>query len=424
MATEVANLRAAILAKEAAERAAAEKAQAEAKAKEEAETNYQATAMASEVSDLRAEVARVKQLLNAHPKASPAPPAPPGTNPPPRPPMAPLPGVPSDPVPPSSPLPIPPIDIPGGHDPGFQDDTVYGVSKVLPHEVFDQLVPQSFSSELRTELQTLLPDVVSPSIGTFNNESTGGQEEIASSFINAFANHQHVGWQRRGGFVKADASWNTVSRVGLFKVKVQRDFTTLLYGYTTREREFVPRLSSRIRGLLHHHGYSEVEARVFAESSRYAIMCNQAHSLYGRLLRYIDSEIVRHDWKSIKPHIDMFALDLVGFRDDVSRLGMWVNTYVYLRNLYQRNWWSVERQALVNRALLESATGSTEDTSPTSGCPHCKATHTGIPCPLQHLSRTQAKKVARAAKNKGGSFVKAVKSLLAEREDGTEDKDE
>ncbi len=381
----------------------------------------QATAMTAEVQSLRAEVAHLRQLL-ATGSRKPAPP--PGPMPRPHPPTPPAPG----PTPGSQPqphsAPVPAMDIPGGHDPGFQDDTVYGVSKVLPHEVLDQLVPKGFSTDLRNELQNLLPDVVSPSIGTFNNESTGGQEEMASSFINAFANQQHVNWQRRGGFVKADASWNTTNRVGLFKVKVHRDFTTLLYGYSTREREFVPKLSSRIRGLLHHHGYSEAEARTFAESSRYAIICNQAHTLYGRLLRYIDSEIVRHDWKAMKPHIDMFALDLVGFRDDVSRLGMWVNTYVYLRNLYQRNWWSVERQALVNRTLLEAAAGTIDDTPSNLGCSHCKATHTGVPCPLQHLSRTQAKKIARAAKNKGGSFVKAVKALLEEREDGKEDKDD
>jgi len=140
-----------------------------------------------------------------------------------------------------------PMYIPGGQDQDRDDDKIYGVSKVLEEVVFNQLVPQEFSDDLKGELQALLPDIVSPALGTFNNSSGSGQEELTSGFLNALENHTNaLKKDSKRGFVKVDTSWNTPGRVGLFKVKNQGDFLRLTRGYVVREREFAVRFSNRV----------------------------------------------------------------------------------------------------------------------------------------------------------------------------------
>ena len=163
-----------------------------------------------------------------------------------------------------------------------------------------------------------------------------------------------------------------------------------------------------------------MDARVFSESSRYSNLCLRAHSLYGRLLDHIQSEIHLTDFKTVKPLIDMFAMDLVSFREDVSRLHMWVNTYVYLRNMYLRSYWTVERQNLLNRTFIEgSPAPKSEESNPNLKCNHCQGHPKGTKCPLMSIkARNQARKIAKEAKGMGGNFNKAVKKILEEREDG------
>ena len=313
-----------------------------------------------------------------------------------------------------------PLHIPGGQDPDVDTDTVFGEHKSLAHEVFEQLIPHATHEDLKEELQTLLPDVVAPSLGTSTTDAAGGQEEMTSGFLNALENHTHALHGRRGGFVKSDASWNTLGRVALVKVKTHGDFDKLMYVFNKREREFPQRFSSRVRALLHYHGYSDQDARTFAESSRYSNLCLTAHSLYGRLLSHIQSEIHLSDFKTVKPLIDMVSMDLVSFREDVSRLHMWINTYVYLRNMYHRSYWTIEHQKLLNRARIEgTSTPKSEESNPNPKCNHCQGHPKGTKCPLTSIkTRNQARKIAKEARAQGGNFNKAVKRILEEREDG------
>jgi len=322
--------------------------------------------------------------------------------------------------------------IPGGQDPGYKDDTIFGIPKVSEEEVFEQLIPPNLPADIKSELQTLLPDVVSPALGTFATASESGQEDMTAGFLNALENHSNVVQNRRGGFVKPDASWNTINRVGLYKVKSASDFKKLHHGYSIRERDFALRFGNRVRSVLLHYGYSRADSQYFAESSRYSLMCTRAHDLYGRLLSHLEREIAQAGFKSVKPIIDLFAIDLVGFRDDVSRLSMWFHTYVYLRNLFQQKFWSLERQEIINRSVWALGSGaddgnklSDDGGGPGGKCNHCQA-HPGNNCPFHSagISRNVSRKLGKKAKALGGRFGAAAKKVIAEHEDETGENEE
>jgi len=234
------------------------------------------------------------------------------------------------------------LQVRGGQDPNHDDDLIYGVPKVMEAAVFAQLIPTELDARTKGELETLLPDVVAPTLGTFGSTSESAQDDVTSGLLNALEFHNNVDIPSRGGFVKKDASWNTTGRVGLYKVKTQSDFARLMYGYQIRERDFQERFSGRVRAVLIHFGYSDADAANFAESSRYVLICVRAHFLYGRLLAHLEKEIDRTSFKLVKPVIDLFAVELVGFRDDISHLSMWLSTYVYLHHLVRDNFWSRE----------------------------------------------------------------------------------
>ena len=321
------------------------------------------------------------------------------------------------------------LQVRGGQDPNHDDDMIYGVPKVMEAAVFAQLVPTELDARTKGELESLLPDVVAPTLGTFGSTSESAQDDVTSGLLNALEFHNNVDPPSRGGFVKKDASWNTTGRVGLYKVKTQNDFARLLYGYQIRERDFQERFSGRVRAVLIHFGYSDVDAAHFAESSRYVLICVRAHFLYGQLLYHLEKEIDRTSFKLVKPVIDLFAVELVGFRDDISRLSMWLSTYVYLRRVVRDNFWSRERQGLLNRAMLDgfrTDSGAHDSGHPEPGlCAHC-GSHPPGHCPFKAAGLTKgvSKRLGKQAMAVGGRFQTSAKKLIDEHLANDADADE
>jgi len=318
------------------------------------------------------------------------------------------------------------LQVRGGQDPNHDDDLIYGVPKVMEAAVFAQLIPTELDARTKGELETLLPDVVAPTLGTFGSTSESAQDDVTSGLLNALEFHNNVDIPSRGGFVKKDASWNTTGRVGLYKVKTQSDFARLMYGYQIRERDFQERFSGRVRAVLIHFGYSDADAANFAESSRYVLICVRAHFLYGRLLAHLEKEIDRTSFKLVKPVIDLFAVELVGFRDDISRLSMWLSTYVYLRRLVRDNFWSRERQEIVNRALLDGVrtdSGGHDSGHPEPGlCAHCGG-HPPGHCPFKAagIAKGVSKRLGKQTVAAGGRFQTSAKKVIDEYLDNETD---
>jgi hypothetical protein len=330
-----------------------------------------------------------------------------------------------------------PLSIPGGQDPEHQTEEVYGVPKILEESVFDAMVSQEFSEDLKGELQALLPDVVSPTLGTFHTDKSSSTErdEMAAGFLNALMSHTNVLHNRRGGYVKLDGSWNTVARVALNKVKTEDDFTKVVRSHRIQERQFGVKFSNRVRSVLIHYGYTAQDASNFADSSRYCLTCIRAHELYGRLLANLEREVAANGFKATKPFIDLYATELTGFRSEGSRLSMWVHTYTYLRNLYQGEFWSPEKQELINQTLLHGQTTPTSGTDGGTGgggvtgngnkCNHCQG-HAPGNCPFKEagIGRGPARRLARKAKEMGGRFATAARRVIEEHLAAAESKEE
>jgi len=299
--------------------------------------------------------------------------------------------------------------IPSGQDTDHDPATIHGTSTVLDEVLFQSLLPKEMPTVAAGELQHMLPDIVSPLVGTFNNAGTPGREEEADGILNALQQHTNAVHKQKGGFVKQDSSWASPNRVGLYKVKSAADLTRLLYSHNRRDKKFAQTLTSRVRSVLHHYGVDPIDAEEFAQSSRYINLCLRMHDLYGRLLQYLDVEVQRCGYKYMKPVIDLIAMDLVGFRDDVSRVGMWFNTYLYIRTLYQNRWWSPEIQLILNQTLQESRADDTPGL-----CPWCRG-HIGEFCPFESANVPSAAAVdlANQAKRAGGKFTKACKTVIA-----------
>jgi len=64
------------------------------------------------------------------------------------------------------------VHIPGGKDQDRDDVKIYGVSKVFDEAVFAQLVLPNFAVDIKGELQTLLPNVVSPTLGRHRDKKS------------------------------------------------------------------------------------------------------------------------------------------------------------------------------------------------------------------------------------------------------------
>jgi virulence-associated protein VapD len=295
----------------------------------------------------------------------------------------------------------------------------------LEEVVFDEMVSPDFSSDLKGELQELLPDVVSPTLGTFNNEggATAERDEMAAGFLNALVSHTNALHNRRGGCVKPDGNWNTVGRVALNKVKTEDDFRQVIRSHRFQERQFGVKFSNRVRSVLNHYGYTAQDATDFADSSRYCLTSIRAHELYGRLLAYLEREVAVHGFKATKPIIRLFATELIGFRSEGSRLAMWMHTYVFLRNLYQNEFWTHEKQELINQILLQShpttegggSGGGGGGGGGTNKCNHCQG-HAPGSCPFKEagIGRAPSRRLARRAKDLGGRFATAARRVIEE----------
>ena len=309
---------------------------------------------------------------------------------------------------------------PSGADNDVDCDTIYGIPKNYDSELMTAILPPEMDSTIKGELESLLPDVVSPTTGTFMNATD--QDDVTTGFVNALDNHSRFLHQQKGGRVKQDASWNISNRVGLYKVKSEHDFSLLFGSYQRQERDFGKIFGERVESVLVYYGMAREQAQLFAQTSRYTNLCTKAHCLYGYLLNHLDKSIAQSGFKAIKSIIELFATDLVGHRQALSRTNMWFNTYVYLRNLYQRNFWTVERQTLLNRTFLEGVPSGAGETQPSEGqaanpkCNHCQGHPKGTPCVLKDYTRNEARKMAKEAKAKGGNYTKALKKVMEERD--------
>jgi len=318
-----------------------------------------------------------------------------------------------------------PLEFPGGQDPGYKTEEVYGIAQALPGEFMCQLVGTALPEDVKSELHNLLPDVIAPNPGTFTSAGTG-QEELTSGFLSALENHTNAVHQKRSGLVKVDSSWNSAGRVALYKVKTQSDFNRLLQGFQLREKSFQSNFGQRVRAVLIHYGLDPTDARSFSESSRYVNISLRANDLYGRLLFHLDRAISTSGFKSVKPIIDLFATSLVNFREDMTRTGMWLSTYVYLRNLYQSNYWSVERQEIINQTVMTETDYGHDTASSSKGtCNHCQGHPAGV-CPFKNASigRKPSRRLAGAAKAMGGKFTEKAKLVIKEYEEEQKDDSE
>jgi len=453
-----------------AERLAEEQAQADAQATQQAHAAAQAeAALDNQIGDLQAKLAALEaqrmQRLTQQRSTAPSGACstlPPAVAPGPAPPSAPAPAPASalrHPGPPpcglaSNHAPLvpaqghqnarvritpPPPDVftfPSGHDPNTNNDEVFNADERHGEEILQELFAADFGADLHGEFETLLPDVVSPSVGTFQTNAESTQEELASGFISALENHTNGIQRRRGQFLKQDATWSSIARVGLSKVKHQQDFQRLHQGCLLKERDFAARFGDRVRSLVFCCGFATEDIQQFVDSSRCVLLAIRAHDLCGRLLAHLDAEINRLGFRAVKPVISLFAAELTSFRDDFSRLGMWINTHVFLRNLHQNKFWTQDRQFIVNSQLLDATPhpeggggggggGDRSDDEPT--CNHCQG-HPSGNCPLKAagVPRKKSRTLAAKAASQRGSWLNNIKKLIAKHleEEKEEEKEE
>ena len=319
-----------------------------------------------------------------------------------------------------------PLQYPLGRDPDTAKDVVHGRSVHDAEGIFEDMMPRDFDPRLHGELKNSLPDVTSVSPGTFTQAQDSTQYDIAQGMMNALENQAASNSLQQGFFVKEDASWNSLSRVGIYKVKTKSDWDKLYISHENSERDFHGRFTGNIRSLLHHYGYGDQDAMSFAETSRYSLLVMRCHDLYGRFLGHIQREIEKSTFSVVRPVIDVFATKFVQYRSNQTRLSMWICTYAYLRHLYFEQYWTPDRQLAVNRKLLAGVgeeDGGGGSSSSTQTCQYCGGHSTSVTCPFKDkgISRNQVKKMANKAKNMPGKFTPNAKTLISDWQKANED---
>jgi len=232
--------------------------------------------------------------------------------------------------------------------------------------------------------------------------------------------------QKDGRLFPLNSSWQHQNKIGLLKVKSLSDLNKLVYSYLAQEGDMSASLVANVQAVLFHYGYRTSDAEDFSQASRYITLCLNGIALYGKLLNHLVSEVQNTSFVAMKPIIDLYGMNLLRFRSNASRLSMWFSTYTYLRTLVQKGFWSADKQALINRSLLDVGTGTSfDDDTPKGICPWCGGHPEGT-CPFEaaRIGKKTSRRLAKATRAMPGKFGPNAKKVLKAHKEEQEEDDE